>query len=314
MLTVIGGWRGLHNLERVAYHSIIETPNFQDNIIPRNAKNAASRLSKTLAPLFPGSGNASDEDNIVFETWGEDQNVCNNRRYRFTGIFEAAYRLKATTVMTDMQYEFMIYPPGTRNPQENATSSPRKQVVHSDQTRNNTFGDSSLLATMDVYNDVYREDHVDSALLHSMNFIKRPQNQRIESMIYKHNLIVANSGKNTTIGRYEIRSAINKARRIELTQNNSTEDGLLAQISGVSTVSKASEHNGSGSSISAGENLDKDFNPSKPPKKDDVSQPGGAPSCSRCGKAYKYPKLLQKHVAQSKASFNFRRQMINVLR
>lgn len=309
MLTAADGWRGLHNLERVAYHSLIETPDFQENSIPRNAKDAASRFSKTLAPLFPGFGNLNDEENIVFETWGEDQSVCKNRRYRFTGIFEAAYRLKATTVMTDMQYEFVVYPPGTRNPQENANPSPREQAIHNNQTRHNADLDLSLLAMMNVYSDAHREDLVDSALLHSTNFVTKSQSQRMESTTYKHNLIVANAGQSLV----DIQAVINKDRTTKPSQKKGTENGLVKQVPRPSAASGVGDQYNSEGSIPARESSDKDSNSHRLKSERDNSQNQGALLCSRCGKTYKYRKALQNHVEESKLSSKIRRQTTNML-
>ena len=57
MLTVSDNWKGLHNLDLVAHHILIDRSHFQENTIPYNAKELAARLSKALAGLFSRSDN-----------------------------------------------------------------------------------------------------------------------------------------------------------------------------------------------------------------------------------------------------------------
>lgn len=79
--------------------------------IPREAEELAISLSKALCPLFSWSKISSSRTN--FETRGEGEDVCEIRRYRFSGIFEEALRLKAKTILTEHQYEFILHPAGT---------------------------------------------------------------------------------------------------------------------------------------------------------------------------------------------------------
>ncbi|PVH73658.1 hypothetical protein DL98DRAFT_659315 [Cadophora sp. DSE1049] len=105
------GWDSLHNLELAAYSSLLDDDTFQKGIVSRKADQLASRLSKALAPLF--SRSVDEQANAVFETWNQSPDVCEDRRFRFKGMFEAALKLKAATVITDERYEFVVYPPGT---------------------------------------------------------------------------------------------------------------------------------------------------------------------------------------------------------
>ncbi|KAL2068409.1 hypothetical protein VTL71DRAFT_16507 [Oculimacula yallundae] len=116
------GWTSLHNLELAAYNSLIDSSEFRKITVPRRADELASRLSKALAPLFPRSTDV--ESNANFEGWNEEQDVCEDRRYRMKGLFEAALRLKAATIMTDERYEFVVHAPGSSITESGTRTAP----------------------------------------------------------------------------------------------------------------------------------------------------------------------------------------------
>lgn len=189
-LKMIDGWKGLHNLEKIAYNNLIEAPSFQSRTIPKSALEIAIRFSRAVAPLFPKAG--SSETNALFETWGEDEAVVKNRRYRLVGIFESALRLKVSTVLTDMQYEFEIVPLGSKQSGQLSLEKPNPEAP--DQTQNLKDTEATMLARMHVYDDVYRSDQIDSALLHTKNFVVKKKSDRKASSKLTNELIVAGIG------------------------------------------------------------------------------------------------------------------------
>ncbi|KUJ10102.1 uncharacterized protein LY89DRAFT_740498 [Mollisia scopiformis] len=113
-IMVQDGWRSLRNLEITAYSSLIESHEFQQVFIPKRSAEFASRLTATLAILFPSSH--YEAPNRSFESWGDTQEVCDHRHSRLIDIFQTALKLKAATVTVDRDYEFIVYPPRTSLP------------------------------------------------------------------------------------------------------------------------------------------------------------------------------------------------------
>jgi hypothetical protein len=187
MLTVSDNWKGLHNLDLVAHHILIDRSHFQENTIPYNAKELAARLSKALAGLFSRSDN--ERENAIFESWGQDRLVWENRRCRFTGIFEAILRLKAFTVTTDQLYEFVVYPPGTSH-----IGEAQRKARTAQSSRPNTSSDYQsegargcwLHASIHVYptKASRSQDQLADALMNSKNFITRTEREREESCLH----------------------------------------------------------------------------------------------------------------------------------
>lgn len=126
-------WKGLHSLDLAAHLRLIDSSHFQENTIPHKARELAARLSKVLAELFARSDNESESE--IFSSRRHDNVVWETRGFCFARIFEAVLRLKASTVTTDQQYEFIVYPPGTSHIRE-AERQPRAAQLG----RRNTFG------------------------------------------------------------------------------------------------------------------------------------------------------------------------------
>ena len=176
-------WKGLHILDLAAHMKLIDSSHFQENTIPHKARELAARLSKVLAELFARPDNESEGD--IFNSWRCDNAVWEERGFRFAGIFEAVLRLKAFTVTTDQQYEFVVYPPGTSHMRE-AEKQPRS--AQSDR-RNISIGDpgndnrpSWRHASIHCYptKGVLAQDPLVDALVDSNNFIARTAQERAE--------------------------------------------------------------------------------------------------------------------------------------
>jgi uncharacterized C2H2 Zn-finger protein len=96
-----------------AYSLLIERESFQSITIPRKATVFTNVLSQVLAPLFVNQASRSDDP--LFHTWGELPEVYENRKDRVNKLFTIALRLKASTVLTDEDFEFVVHPLGTSN-------------------------------------------------------------------------------------------------------------------------------------------------------------------------------------------------------
>jgi hypothetical protein len=183
MLTMIDNWKGLHNLDLAVHLKLINSSHFQENTIPYKARELAARLSTVLAELFTRPDSESEDEN--FNSWRHDNVVWGNRGFRFAGIFETVLRLKASTVTTDQQYEFVVYPPGTshirdaeRQPQTG--QSGRRNMFSGD--RGNDNRPCWRHASIHCYpkQAVCPQDPLVGALVDSNNFITRTAQERAE--------------------------------------------------------------------------------------------------------------------------------------
>ncbi|EKD14536.1 hypothetical protein MBM_07257 [Drepanopeziza brunnea f. sp. 'multigermtubi' MB_m1] len=181
------GWTCLRNLELVAYNSLIDSNEFRKATLPRRSDELASRLSKALAPLFPRSTDV--ESNARFETWGQEQDICEDRRFRFTGLFDAALQLKARTVATDERYEFVVHPPGT------LITEPRTHDAPDLHSKDNTC--SWLQASLYTYvgDPSDPPDLLADALIQSNNFISNIKNKQArKQFLAETKLVISESG------------------------------------------------------------------------------------------------------------------------
>lgn len=92
-----------------AYGAYIESEQFQRVTLPRRAKLLASRLLTTLSVLFSNPDNQAAPPQL----WGDTREVHENRKSRLVDIFKTVLGLKATTVTSDFDFEFVVRPPGS---------------------------------------------------------------------------------------------------------------------------------------------------------------------------------------------------------
>ncbi|TAQ88599.1 hypothetical protein B7494_g3061 [Chlorociboria aeruginascens] len=183
-----GGWTRLHKLELEAYRISTSTPSFEDLNITRRATQLAIRLSKALAPLFPRfSDDRTCNEANDFETWGEDSVVWNNRNFRFKSIFKTALKLKVATVMTDQDFEFVVYPPG-RSYLSNSNDSNLNAGSHSTSEHSEVGEKKWIHASFHVYKRNYTGSKtcIDDALIRSKNFVIKSQRDKIDSALHLH--------------------------------------------------------------------------------------------------------------------------------
>ncbi|KAH7305660.1 hypothetical protein BKA65DRAFT_200872 [Rhexocercosporidium sp. MPI-PUGE-AT-0058] len=186
------GWSRLHNLELAAYDSLIEDNNFRDVLVPGRAKQLASRLLCALAPLVSSGG-----DNLGVESWGDSPDVCGERRFRLTEIFEAALHLKASMVRADQSCEFVIYGPGISSNEGGLAldrhGGDRQECGHNGD-------DHWLAASIHLYqgNPSYPRDALKDALLQCRNFVKKEIEDRVKSSIYTKSIALPKSEEPTT--------------------------------------------------------------------------------------------------------------------
>ncbi|XMA20357.1 hypothetical protein WAI453_013148 [Rhynchosporium graminicola] len=189
---VYDGWDCLRKLELAAYTALLEDDTFTEGVVPRKAEQLASRLSKALAPLFARS--ADDEANASFETWGQPTNVCEDRRFRFKGLFEAALKLKAITTVTDNKYEFEVQPLGC--------------LIAHDAEGNDHGSDQWFHASILVYagEPAYPPDPMSDALVQTTNFMTDvPEDKRLRCLSKTY--LTVQKSPETAIGEYRERMA-----------------------------------------------------------------------------------------------------------
>lgn len=80
-------------------------------MIPKRAASLATRFEKAIAPL--GRRKTGESEETHFKSWGYNDGTSENRHFHIKESFEAALRLKASTVATDNKFEFIVFPLAT---------------------------------------------------------------------------------------------------------------------------------------------------------------------------------------------------------
>ncbi|KAM0178130.1 hypothetical protein ACHAPF_003769 [Botrytis cinerea] len=98
-----GDWKCARKLALESYISIIRDPSFSENDLREETQNLVSRFSKAIAPLCNPPHNS---EKVLNSIWVDVEGTVGT-------LFITALTFKASTVATEQQYEFIIYPPGT---------------------------------------------------------------------------------------------------------------------------------------------------------------------------------------------------------
>lgn len=91
-------------------------------MIPRRAANFANRLARALAPFFLDSDARSG-------AWSDNAAVSENFQYRLGQAFSIALHFRASSVVADQVFEFMLFPPGRSLSLK--TTALQMKIVHS---------------------------------------------------------------------------------------------------------------------------------------------------------------------------------------
>jgi hypothetical protein len=195
-LEKLDGWTRLHHLELAAHDALIDDDHFQDVLIPKKAAELSFRFSRALQPLFTHT--QAQNQSSVFESWGENEDVRDDRRVRLTEIFELALRLKASTVASDHVYEFVVFPPGI-SPAVEEVKGPDKTTNNQQRSLNerNTDHENSptqywLLASIHSYladASIPRKPMTD-ALVQPKNFVQKTEQERRELTLHTKTIVV----------------------------------------------------------------------------------------------------------------------------
>lgn len=89
-------------------------PEFQADIVPKEARRLAIQLSHTVAPFFsyhPGNRDELSWDEFV--TWGDAMNTWKDRQELLVKMFTDVLMIKANSCLNIEDYEMVTYPPGT---------------------------------------------------------------------------------------------------------------------------------------------------------------------------------------------------------
>lgn len=186
------------------------------------AAKLASRLSRALAPLFA----RCPCENADFDTWGQEHKVSESRRFRLNGIFETALKLKAQTVVTDYDYRFMCFAPGTPYSDSvpgTITTDGSATPLRSDKSKCPSFW---LHASFHAYRSDGAGPRNPSAdaLVRQRNFLAREKPHR-EDLLLHTKLIVMR--KRESVGYCGPRNQMTAAT----TSNGQTSRGSLAEFS-----------------------------------------------------------------------------------
>jgi hypothetical protein len=101
-------------LDLAALHSLINDDSFRNETINKKADELSIRLSKTLAPLFSDTPESATELHWnSFSTWRHDTEEWEERQRRLIDMFKDAFNTKADSCLNILDYEMVIYHPGT---------------------------------------------------------------------------------------------------------------------------------------------------------------------------------------------------------
>ena len=101
-------------MDLAVLHSLIEDDSFQNGTIIKKADELSIRFSKTLAPLFSDTPESATELHWNgFSTWRHDPEEWEERQRRLVVMFKDALNTKAESSLKILDYEMVIYRPGT---------------------------------------------------------------------------------------------------------------------------------------------------------------------------------------------------------
>lgn len=104
----------MRNLDLAVLASLIKEESFREKVISTEAKKLAFLLSQTLAPLFSDTpGSLSEFGWNDFPTWRQDMEEWRGRQDHLTEMFKDALKTKADSCLNILDYEMVIYHPGT---------------------------------------------------------------------------------------------------------------------------------------------------------------------------------------------------------
>ena len=176
-------------MDLAAHQELIDSIGFKETIIQKKAGDLANRLSKALAPFFVKS--SAESGNVVFHTWGEEDETWRDRRFRFITIFSAALSLKAKTVLTNRSYEFSVHPPGT--------------FCHGGDAESHgvDIEESWLHASIYVYQSGPSNlQDASSAVIYTSNFATSRNEGERRGALYRKDIIMAKTNTNRDMGDY----------------------------------------------------------------------------------------------------------------
>ncbi|KAL2075173.1 hypothetical protein VTL71DRAFT_115 [Oculimacula yallundae] len=187
------GWDSLGNLELAAYNAIVDDDTFRKGLVPRKAEQLAVRLSKALAPLFSRSSDA--HANAIFETWNQSLDVCEDRRFRFVGLFDSALKLKAMTAITYDSYDFVVHPLGAGTTQAAVGGACRDDLRGSPPEGSELESEKWFHASIYVYSGepALPPDPISDALIQTTNFVTNISSEKRLLCLSKYDLMVEKS-------------------------------------------------------------------------------------------------------------------------
>jgi hypothetical protein len=154
---------------------------FQQVDIPDRAKHLMAQVVKALSLLLPDDLPQDPAQQIITQ---KRPNPINEKiQVHLTELFEIALRLKAATVTTDYEYEFVVYPPGTPS-KKDAT-----EKVDDGQTRIGPKDHRQLLCFASIHRYLpdlsFPRDPSADALVQSNYFITATKEKRENQSDYK---------------------------------------------------------------------------------------------------------------------------------
>ena len=110
----IDGANCVRNLDLSARNALVKDIAFRRGL-PKKADELSIRLSQTLAPIFSQKNEVSLKETWDgFALWDHDCDEWQERRALLVEIFTKALEVKADSILNNVDYEIVTYPPGTK--------------------------------------------------------------------------------------------------------------------------------------------------------------------------------------------------------
>jgi hypothetical protein len=169
----------VRNLDLSARNSLIKDIDFRRGL-PKKADELSVKLSQTLAPIFSHDTEVPLKETWDgFATWDHDCEEWQERRALLVEVFTKALEIKADSTLNNVDYEMVMYPPGTKYDKNAMTMETTEGTIDL-----KDHGDCTIQLCVEAAVYMYaRKDLEDSATLSeaiitSKNFVRKEASQR----------------------------------------------------------------------------------------------------------------------------------------
>jgi hypothetical protein len=170
----------VRNLDLAAHNTLIKDGDFRRGL-PKKADDFAVQLSQTLAPIFTQDTEVPLETTWDgFATWDQDPEEWRERRVRLVDIFTKALEVKADSILNTVDYEMVMYPPGTKYDKNTMTVETMDGMIDPEDHHGRRI-ELCIEAAIYLYSrrDLQDSATISEAMVTSRNFVRKEASQRI---------------------------------------------------------------------------------------------------------------------------------------